>query len=428
MNIFFDTIGCRLNQAEIEQLAVQFRAAGHKIVGSAQTADIVVINTCAVTAAAASDSRQKVRQAHKSGAQQIYLTGCWATLNPADAAALHGVSDVILNPEKMDLSARVLKQVVNQPLPGVGERDTLPAIRRRTRTFIKVQDGCDNHCTFCVTRLARGSCLSMPKEKVLSDIQTAEKAGVREVVLSGVNLGSWGKDLTEGENFADLLAFLLANTQVERIRLSSIEPWDLEDGFFRLWENKRMCRHLHLPLQSGSMGVLKRMARQTTPTAFERLVAEARKTIPGIAITTDIIVGFPGETEEEFHESLNFIERMSFDGGHVFRFSPREGTAAALLPGRINGLIAKDRANQLKSVLKRSEREFLEKAVNMEISVLWEGTARREGGQWLLQGLSDNYMKIRARSPEKRWNQIDRVRIEGIKNGVLEGRLMEGYD
>jgi threonylcarbamoyladenosine tRNA methylthiotransferase MtaB len=237
-----------------------------------------------------------------------------------------------------------------------------------------------------------------------------------------VNLGSWGKDLTEGENFADLLAFLLANTQVERIRLSSIEPWDLEDGFFRLWENKRMCRHLHLPLQSGSSGVLKRMARQTTPTAFERLVAEARKTIPGIAITTDIIVGFPGETEEEFHESLNFIERMSFDGGHIFRFSPREGTAAALLPGRINGLIAKDRANQLKSVLKRSEREFLEKAVNMEISVLWEGTARREGGQWLLQGLSDNYMIIRARSPEKRWNQIDRVRIEGIKNGVLEGR------
>lgn len=424
MNVFFDTIGCRLNQAEIEQMAAQFRAAGHKVVGSAQTADVVVINTCAVTSAAASDSRQKTRQAYQSGAQRIYLTGCWATLKPEDAAALRGVSDVILNPEKMDLPTRVLEQVGRDFKTEEILREPLPGVRRRTRAFIKVQDGCDNHCTFCITRLARGRCLSMPKEKVLNDIHAAEERGVREVVLSGVNLGSWGKDLAEGESFTDLLAFLLANTRVERIRLSSIEPWDIEGRFFRLWENPRMCRHLHLPLQSGSMGVLRRMARHTSPADFENLVSLARKSIPGVAITTDVIVGFPGETEEEFHESLHFVEKMSFAGGHVFRFSPREGTAAALLPGRINGVIARERALKMQSLLKRSEDEFLSKAIGLEIPVLWEGSARKEGNLWILQGLSDNYMKVRVRATKKRWNRIDPVRIESVNGGVLEGCLV----
>jgi len=426
MNIFFDTIGCRLNQAEIEQMAAQFKAAGHKVVGNAQNADVVVINTCAVTAAAASDSRQKARQAFQSGAQRIYLTGCWATLKPEEAATLRGVSDVILNPEKIDLPERVLGQIERNPTKEQILREPLPGVRRRTRAFIKVQDGCDNHCTFCVTRLARGRGLSVPKEKVLSDVHAAEEGGVREVVLSGVNLGSWGRDLAEGESFTDLLAFLLAKTQVERMRLSSIEPWDIEERFFRIWENPRMCRHLHLPLQSGSVGVLRRMARHTSPAVFENLVSQARMAIPGVAITTDIIVGFPGETDDEFHESLRFVERMSFSGGHVFRFSPREGTAAALLPGRINGLIAKERAKQMQNLLRRSEEVFLKKAIGMDIPVLWEGSARREGSQWIIQGLSDDYMKVRVRSSEKRWNRIDRVHIKSVNDGVLEGCLMDG--
>ena len=425
MKVFFDTVGCRLNQAEIELMAGQFRSAGHEILDHPDGADLVVVNTCSVTAAAASDSRQKTRQAHLAGAGKILLTGCWATLEPEKAAALEGVNEVVSNLEKMDIPLRVLRVEENLIDLDPIARKPLPGAHARTRAFIKVQDGCDNFCTYCVTRLARGKNLSEPKEEILKDIQRAEAGGGREVVLSGVHLASWGREAAHGESIRDLLKYLLDHTSIERIRLSSIEPWNLDEEFFELWQNPRLCRHLHLPLQSGSEGVLKRMARHTTPAAYSKLVGMARTAIPEVAITTDIIVGFPGETSAEFEESLDFVSRLSFSGGHVFRFSPREGTPAARMTGRVNGSEVKTRADRMREILMKGQSDYFKRAIGKTLEVLWEGSGKRDKHGWTLHGLSDQYIQVTARAAENRWNRIDRVEITSADQNGVYGNIIE---
>ena len=262
MRIFLDTLGCRLNQSEIEAFANQFRAAGHILVGQPGEADLVVVNTCAVTAEAVSDSRQKIRQAERAGAGKIAVTGCWATLDQAGAAALAGVNTIIPNREKDFLVADLLELPREQFDVEPVAREPLPGIHLRTRAFIKVQDGCDNHCTFCITRLARGPSRSRSIKDVVVDIQAALRGGTQEVVLTGVQMGAWGKDFLPQQHLADLIRAILADTDVRRLRLSSLEPWDLDESFFLLWQDSRLCPHLHLPLQSGSRTILTRMARR----------------------------------------------------------------------------------------------------------------------------------------------------------------------
>lgn len=424
MKVYFDTVGCRLNQAEIETMAAQFRAAGHTILESAEGADLVVVNTCAVTAAAASDSRQKVRQAFRSGAHEIVYTGCLATLEPEDGMRLPGVSQVIPNDQKDNLVSSVLglPQVFDlEPLA----RKPLPGIHKRTRAFIKAQDGCDNFCTYCITRIARGQGKSVDEEVILKEVKTAEAGGAHEVVLSGVNLGSWGKDLGDGRNLTWLIRYLLNESDIERIRLSSTEPWDLDEAFFAPWQNKRMCRHLHLPLQSGSAGVLRRMVRNTTPEKFQNLVDLARSMIPGLALTTDVIVGFPGETEAEFEESLALIHTIGFSGGHVFKYSPREGTAAAKLPGRIHGNLAAERSRKMRAALTASENRFYSGFVGAEMEVLWETVQETGSGTHLLHGLTDNYLQVQAMGEKQRTNTIDQVRIQSFEGGILQAEIIE---
>lgn len=417
MKVFFDTVGCRLNQAEIEHLAGEFRSAGHVIVDSADGADLVVLNTCAVTAAAASDSRQKVRQAQHAGAKSIVVTGCLATLDPGESANLPGVFLVVPNAEKDQIPGLVLGQIDIFDLEPLA-RHPLPGARKRTRAFIKVQDGCDNLCTFCVTRIARGSAESVPKEAVLQQVIAATTGGAREVVLTGVHLGCWGRDLREGENLVNLVAYLLDKAPVERLRLSSTEPWDLDERFFDLWQDSRMCRHLHLPLQSGSAGVLRRMARRTTPEEYRALLKHARSRIPGLAVTTDIIVGFPGETDEEYNESLEFVKEMEFSGGHVFRYSARPGTAAARLPGRVHGSVAKERAKMMRSVLDETEQRYAQGFIGANLKALWE-KAESKDNNWLLRGLTDTYIQVTALAKTDRSNHIDTVRIESIDGNIL---------
>ncbi len=321
MKIYLDSIGCRLNQSEIETYARQFRAAGHTLVPTASEADLAVINTCTVTNAADSDSRGKIRQVVRAGTEQVVVTGCWSTLNPEFAAQIPGVSQVIPNVDKSHLVPNLLQiPEENFELKPIA-REPIPGARLRTRAFIKVQDGCDNRCTFCVTTIARGSGKSRSIKEILNDIHaalTSDKAGdnaAKEIVLTGVHLGSWGQDFSGTQNISYLVQTVLKETDVPRLRLSSLEPWDLDEDFFSLWENPRLCRHLHLPLQSGSTTVLRRMARKTTPEAFAKLATAARKSCPSIAITTDLIAGFPGETDREFSETVVFIREMSFAGG-----------------------------------------------------------------------------------------------------------------
>lgn len=428
MKVFFDTVGCRLNQAEIEQMAGVLRQAGHQVVARVEEADTVIVNSCAVTAAASSDSRQKVRQAYHHGVSQIILTGCWATLYPQEAAAMEGVSEVVANLEKMSIPAQLLGVSTDTAALEPFARQPLPGVHHRTRAFIKVQDGCDNHCTYCITRIARGQARSIGRQEVLREVNEAVEGGAKEVVLTGVNLGSWGQDLPQQLELADLLRFLLEETSIERLRLSSLEPWDISPGFFALWQEPRLCPHLHLPLQSGSGAVLRRMARKTTPQEFRALVATARAGIPNLAITTDIIVGFPGETDAEFIESLAFAQEMEFSGGHVFRYSKRPGTPAAGMAGQVHGKTSSERARQLHRVLAAQEERFLSRMVGAEHKVLWENTQRIQDGIWVLEGYGENYARVRSRSVTDRWNQIDTVRINQLDGKILIGEIQHNGD
>jgi len=425
MKVFFDTVGCRLNQAEIESMAGQLRQEGHQILGSLKDADVVVINSCAVTAAAASDSRQKVRQAHTKGVSTIILTGCWATLYPDQAAGLEGVSQVVSNLEKKEIPLRFInvddmlmevEPIARQPLPGA---------HKRTRAFIKVQDGCNNACTYCVTRLARGRGKSVEQKEILRAVNQAVLGGTKEIVLTGVNLGSWGQDLEGTSDLGDLMQYLLDQSRIERIRLSSIEPWNMDESFFKLWKDSRLCPHFHLPLQSGSDAVLRRMARNTTPEKYRNLVKAARSLIPGLAITTDVIVGFPGETDKEFEESLEFIREIGFSGGHVFKYSLRERTLAAKMPEKIPGTVARERARQVRTVLEQSEKKYLNVQVGEVRHVLWETARQIQIGEWMLSGLSENYTRIQATSLFKKWNEIDAVKVNKRTGDVLSGQILE---
>ncbi|HOD06272.1 MAG TPA: MiaB/RimO family radical SAM methylthiotransferase [Anaerolineaceae bacterium] len=424
MKIYLDWVGCRLNESEIERMAAQFAAAGHTLVDNPAEADRVVINTCAVTGEAASDSRGKIRQAARAGSAEIAVTGCWATLDPAAAAALPGVQWAVTNTDKDNLVAEVLglepAEFDLQPL----ERQPLPGARFRTRAFIKAQDGCDNFCTFCITRLLRGPGRSQPLESVLSDVHAARRSGAQELVLTGVHLGSWGRELNPPQTLANLIAQVLAATDAPRLRLSSVEPWDLGPDFWQLWQNPRLCRHLHLPLQSGCAATLRRMVRKVTPASFSDLVQSARAVAPEIAITTDVIVGFPGETEAEFTESLAFIQEIQFAGGHVFTFSPRPGTPAERLPGLPPMEVRKQRNARLRAVFAAAAESYHRQFMGQVLPVLWESTDSLGPQGWRLHGLTDNNLRVTALSPQRLWNQITPVRLEALTPDGLSGVIL----
>ena len=423
MKIFLDSIGCRLNQSEIEAMARQFRAAGHEIVPTAGAADLAVVNTCSVTAGAASDSRAAIRRAKRLGAEGVVATGCWVTLEPERAVSLPGVGRIVPNPKKDNLVADLLGLPQEffdlEPLA----RQRLPGLRGRTRAFIKVQDGCDNRCTFCITTVARGAGRSRHIDRVLADVRSALVGGTQEIVLTGVHLGSWGLDFEKRGRLADLVAALLAGTDVPRLRLSSLEPWDLDAEFFSLWSDPRLCRHLHLPLQSGSAAVLRRMARKTTPARFSALAASARAAIPDLALTTDIIVGFPGETEADFADTLDFVRGMQFAGGHVFAYSERAGTAAARMHEQVPHELRRERGATLREVIAGTALAYRRKFLGRTLPVLWEATDRLSDAGWQLEGLTDNYLRIAATAPEPRWNKVDPVKIQEVTAEGLAGEI-----
>jgi len=425
MKIFLDSIGCRLNQAEIETLARQFRQAGHEIVANAAESDLAVVNTCTVTASAASDSRAAIRRARRLGARELVVTGCWSALEPGKAAGLPGVSKVVPNLQKDRLASDLLGLPQEffelEPLA----RQRIPGAHTRTRAFIKVQDGCNNACTFCITSRARGRGRSRAVHDILADIRSALEGGAQEIVLTGVHLGSWGHDLAVPQRLGELVAGILDKSSPPRLRMSSLEPWDLEPDFFELWQDRRLCRHLHLPLQSGSPSVLKRMRRKTTPDSFAALVQAARAAIPQVAITTDVIAGFPGETDSEFSETLEFVRAMNFAGGHAFTYSARPGTPAARMPVQLPHELRKQRHAELRAVYDESGSSYRSGFVGQTSSVLWESAEKLSAQDWLLEGLTDNYLRVTAHARESRWNRLDPVRLTGTSTEGLEGEFKD---
>lgn len=416
MRVYLHTLGCRLNQAEIERMARQYAAAGHDVVADAADADVCVVNTCAVTGEAARKSRQLVRHLHRANpALSIIVTGCYAQLEPEAVARLPGVLQVVPNAEKDDIAPQPDNARPDEALPTSGTAG-------RTRAFVKVQDGCNNRCTFCVTTIARGASRSRPLSAVVAEIDALAGAGYKEVVLTGVHLGAYGRDL--GTDLFTLVRAVLDGTAIPRLRLSSLEPWDLAPGFFDLWQDGRLCRQLHLPLQSGAARTLRRMARRTTPAAYAALVESARARIPDLALTTDVIVGFPGETDAEFEESLAFARAMDFAKLHVFRYSPREGTAAASMSPQIDEATKRARSAQIQALSDEGGRRFAARFVGRVMSVLWEADAGARGRVWRNTGLTDNYLRVWLDAPRVLTNTITSVRLAGVCDGGLRGELV----
>lgn len=429
MKIYLDSIGCRLNQSEIETMVRQLLAAGHEVVGNASEADKIVLNTCAVTKEATRDTRQRTRRFHRGNeSAEIILTGCHATIAPDDIRVLPGVSDVVLNADKHTLVQRIdpnasLQLPVFDREPII--RDFLTNGMGNTRAFIKVQDGCKNKCTFCVTTVARGDSVSRHAGDIVHEIQALTEAGYKEAVLTGVHLGSYGHDFGNRAGLRDLVRMILTHTDIPRLRLSSLEPWEIAPDFFTLWENPRLLPHLHMPLQAGCDRTLRRMARKTSQASFRELADAARSAIADLNLTTDVICGFPGETDADFEESLAYVEEVGFGRLHVFTYSPRPATAAAKMPNQLPNAIKKERTRRMIALGKQMSLTFHQKYKGRTATVLWEMMAGADENGTLWSGYTDNYIRVIGHGGDDLVNQVTETNLYGAKFDKMSGRIIK---
>ena len=418
LRVYLESVGCKLNQCERDMLARQFAEAGHTVVSEAADADVCVVNTCAVTHIAARKSRRRfraLRQANPSA--RLVATGCHAGF---DGDSLE-VDLVVTNDEKQGLPSMVEASLGawglssgSSSLCHVPCSDWMP----RTRPMVKIQDGCDNACAYCIVHILRGQQHSLPRKEILSQVAELVRQGYHEVVLTGVHVGSYGRDL--GDTLTGLVRAILAESPPDRLRLSSIEPWDLRPEFFALWDDPRLCRHLHLPLQSGCDATLQRMNRRYTTVHYADLVAHARAAIPGLAVTTDVIVGLPGETEHEFATSAAFIKEMGFARVHVFPYSERAGTPAAEMPDPVDVRVRHQRARQIREIARRSSESFRRRFLGRKLMVLWE--TRLADGRW--SGLTDNYIRVFAESEEDLANVLHATHLIDLEPGGVRGAFI----
>lgn len=425
MKVHLRMVGCRLNQSEIDSMARQFQGMGHEVVERPEDADHFILNTCAVTQEASKTSRKLVREFHRlNPLAETTVTGCYSQIAPNEINVLPGVTRVVSNTDKDELVSLVTGEPVkvydSEPL----ERSLPAGSLGRTRAFVKVQDGCDNKCTFCVTTIARGDGRSREIDEVLREVNSLRQLGYQEAVLTGVHLGSFGHDRGQSDGLTQLVNALLRHSDMPRLRLSSLEPWDLAPKFFDLWQEPRLCRHLHLPLQSGCDATLKRMRRNTTQEAFRSLMNAARASIPNLRVTTDVIVGFPGETDLEFATSRAFIEEMGFDGLHVFRYSRRPGTPASRMNNQVSNQRKRSRSAELLTMSEQMEKNFAASLADSQQYVLWEQITAATPEGFVHTGYTDNYMRVKAVHPLDLTNRICATRLGEFTDGIIHGTVL----
>jgi threonylcarbamoyladenosine tRNA methylthiotransferase MtaB len=442
MNVYLEFLGCRLNEAEQASWQRQFHNLGHTVVESAEDAHVMAVNTCAVTNEASRKSRKRLRDLHKGNpSAKLVATGCYATLAKDTIAEQLHVDMVVSNTDKASMAQQIL-DTWGDDMPLLAESaESQPAFAQtRTRAFVKVQDGCHNRCSFCIVSTARGSERSIPIADVVSNIRSLHSDGYQEVVLAGVHLGGYGSDT--GENLRSLIEAILKDTNVPRVRIGSLEPWDFPDHFMELWENPRMCPHLHLPLQSGSNSVLRRMIRRCSIESYERLVSQARTQNLNFNLTSDLIVGFPGETESEFQETIDTVQRIGFGDMHLFSYSDRQGTPASRMAKKLSKVQIRDRIQRIKPIVTNARNLFLEAQKGLHEQVLWERDAKPLSPSELLtlgdsvqsldsqsscnplrwRGYTSNYLRVHTITDDQTalFNQITPVLVNGIDlNGEL---------
>lgn len=415
------TLGCKLNIADSEAMARRLRDAGWLVTDRAADADAVIVNSCSVTHVADQKSRHLVRMARRvAPGATVALTGCMLeTAAPQTLEAL--AADLVYRQvDQAALADRIVElRPVEAPSGSTAASDpeTRPALK--TRAFISAQEGCNDVCAFCIIPRTRGRERSKTVEALVAESRAREAEGVQEIVLTGTQLGAYGRDRGERGPYPALRA-LLDETSIPRIRMSSLQPQDLSDALIGLWENPRLCRHFHLALQSGSRAVLQRMRRRYTVEQYRDAVRRLRSAVPDVAITTDVIVGFPGETDAEFAESYDFCREMAFAGVHVFPYSQRAGTTAFKMPDQVAEPLKKVRVHRLIGLAETMAAAYKARFLGTEASVLWE--TRRDDGAW--EGLTDTYIRVRAHSDADLANRVTPVRLIELNEAGISGEVV----
>ncbi len=420
-----ETHGCKLNQADSSVVASEFARAGFRLVSTLEPADIYVVNSCTVTHVADRKARRAIRAARRRNpGATIVATGCFAQRAPAELEKLPEVDLVIGNTDKPTLVRRVSEWRGGPPVPCAVGDDVQPLAPRiaRTRAAVKIQEGCDQVCAYCIVPRVRGRERSIPPEEILARIDDHVASGYREVVLTGTQLGTYGFDL-DGITLEGLVRLVLERTGIERLRVSSLQPQEITPGLIRLWSDGRLCPHFHLPLQSGSDGVLQRMRRRYTRGLFGEVVDMIRDSVPGVAITTDVIAGFPGESERDFEDTSELCERVGFAAMHVFPYSSRPGTSAAHFGGTVSGKTKSERMERLLDLSRSGAADFRGGFKGEARPVLWEEAVKGEGGA-LWSGLTDNYIRVRARSRLALSNTITRARLGDFEKNVVSAEVL----
>ncbi|AMR11240.1 tRNA (N(6)-L-threonylcarbamoyladenosine(37)-C(2))-methylthiotransferase MtaB [Bacillus licheniformis] len=420
--VAFHTLGCKVNHYETEAIWQLFKEAGYERKEFESSADVYVINTCTVTNTGDKKSRQVIRRAIRQNPDAVIcVTGCYAQTSPAEIMAIPGV-DIVVGTQDREKMLGYIKQYQEerQPINGVSnimkarvfEELDVPAFTDRTRASLKIQEGCNNFCTFCIIPWARGLLRSRDPEEVIRQAQQLVDAGYKEIVLTGIHTGGYGEDMKD-YNFAQLLKELDSRVKgLKRIRISSIEASQITDEVIEVLDRSdKIVRHLHIPLQSGSNSVLKRMRRKYTMEFFADRLTKLKKALPGLAVTSDVIVGFPGETEEEFMETYNFIKEHKFSELHVFPYSKRTGTPAARMDGQVDENVKNERVHKLIALSDQLAKEYASDYEGDVLEIIPEEPFTETGEGNLLVGYTDNYMKVVFEGSEDLIGQLVKVKI-----------------
>jgi len=439
---FVENFGCRATQADGAAIERQLLDRGLARAGSPGEAEVVVLNTCTVTASADQDARSAIRRIHRENpGTRILVTGCYAQRAPEELSALPGVSLVVGNSHKHAVADYAVPLTAARgfvPIAQIGSAGESNVIigdifahtqllaapvfdgeisAEKTRPNLKVQDGCNNRCSFCIIPFVRGRSRSLQPDQVIREANALVAQGYREIVLSGINLGRWGRELTPGTNFVALLRAILQNTTIEKLRISSVEPMDWTNELIELVASSpRIAKHAHVPLQSGSDGILRRMHRKYRPWHYADRIERIRRTMPDAAIGADVMVGFPGETDGDFEQTRTLIERLPFTYLHVFTYSSRPGTPSAQMPDQVPVHIARGRNRVLRELASRKKHAFMQSLVGRDLQALTLTNSDSER----TEALSDNYLKlfVTGRFPA---NQLLTVRVQSADSDVLIG-------
>ena len=443
-SVAFLTLGCKVNQIETQSMSELFRRAGYEIKEFGEDADIYVINTCSVTAVGEKKSRQQIRRAHRMNPEAVIaVTGCYAQLAPEDIATIEGVGLVVGTKDRQNIvtmaeeaaASYARERKATSKVGNIRETHEFEELivdddvkgdiapHQRTRAFIKIQEGCENFCTYCIIPYTRGPLRSRHLDSIRSEAKRLAEEGYREIVLTGIHLGAYGRDFKDGTTLADAVETILQEKSFARVRLSSLESVEVDERLLTMMKNEpRFAPHLHLPLQAGSDEILRRMNRHYNTAEFIDLTERLRKEVPSLALTTDIIVGFPGETEELFAETLKNAELIGFSKIHVFPYSVRPGTPAATMPNQVPEPVKKERVHRLEAVGERTAAKFRQFSVGCVKEVLIETIDAEKN---TADGLTDTYIRVYCDAAAVRSGQLVSLRLVREYEDGLWGELLK---